>query len=114
MCSDPAGSRAARIYATLLSPVLLIALLGVAGGVGWGAGRLLHRHSTGMLLPDILQGMCGAALCLEAYSAAGPLEHGIGEVVTVSLIGAWVWVGVAHATAAVLRRLESGRDSGQT
>jgi len=108
------GSRAAPIHATLLSPILLIAPLGLAAGVGWGAGRLLHRRRRGVLLVDVLEGVGGAALCLEVYALTGPIEHGLGEVIAVALLGAWVWVGAAHATAALLRRSGSHHDSGQT
>ena len=91
----------------MLSAVLLIVLLGLAMGVGWAAGRPRHRHRLGPLL-DILQGVSGAVLCLALYALTGPLEHGAGEVLTVMLVGAWVSIGVSHATAAVLRRLSSG------
>lgn len=93
----------------MLSPVLLIALLGLAGGVGWGAGRLLHRRQVGVLVPDVLQGVCGAALGIEVYTLTGPLLDGVAEVVVVAVIGAWVAVGAAHLAAVVLRRLGVGR-----
>ena len=57
--------------ATGLSPFFLIAVAGLAGGVGWAAGNLLHRQPRDLLLPDILQGVFGAILCLEVYAATG-------------------------------------------
>jgi hypothetical protein len=89
----------------LLTPLLVIALLGLGAGVGWVAGRLLHRRATSTVLPDVLQAMCGSALGLEAYGLTGSFTHGLGEMVGVALVGAWVEVGVSHATAAILRRL---------
>jgi len=89
----------------VLTPLLLIALLGLGAGVGWLAGRLLHRRANSTVLPDVLQAMCGSALGLEAYGLTGSFAHGLGEMVGVALLGAWVAVGVSHATAALLRRL---------
>ena len=88
----------------LLSPALLIGLMCLAGAGGWVAGWILHRRRLA-LLPDVPQGMFGAALCLEVYSLGGPLEHGLGELALVTLVGAWVSVGVAHATVVVIRHL---------
>lgn len=93
------------------SPFLLIAILGLAGGVGWGAGWLLHRPAHVLVLPDVLQGVCGAALALEIYSLTGPFVDGTAEVIAIALVGAWVCVGVSHATAAVLRRLGPRRNA---
>ena len=89
----------------VLTPVLLLALLGLGAGVGWLAGRLLHRRANSTVLPDVLQAMCGSALGLEAYGLTGSFAHGLGEMVGVALLGAWVAVGVSRATAALLRRL---------
>jgi uncharacterized membrane protein YeaQ/YmgE (transglycosylase-associated protein family) len=88
----------------LVSPALLIGLMSLAGTAGWVAGWLLRRHRP-PLLPDAPQGMFGAALCLEVYWLGGPLEHGLGELILVTLVGAWVAVGVAHATAVVIQQL---------
>jgi uncharacterized membrane protein YeaQ/YmgE (transglycosylase-associated protein family) len=91
-----------------LSPLLLIAVACLAGGVGWAGGHLLHRHPRDVLLPDILQGVFGAVLCLEVYAAMGLRAPRAVEVLGVSLIGALVSVGVSHATSCVIRRLASG------
>ena len=87
----------------LLSPALLIGLMSLAGASGWVAGSLCT--STWGPLPDVPQGIFGAALCLEVYWLSGPLEHGLGELLLVTLVGAWVSVGAAHATAVVIQLL---------
>jgi hypothetical protein len=92
----------------MTSPVYLIAVVGLGGGVGWAAGCLLHRDPRDLLLPDVLQGVCGGILCLEVYVATGQHAPGPVEAVGASLIGALVSVGVSHATAAVLRRFGGG------
>jgi uncharacterized membrane protein YeaQ/YmgE (transglycosylase-associated protein family) len=86
-------------------PLLLpmIGLVSLAGLAGWLAGRLLHRCSQ-IVLTDVLQGICGAALCLEVYMLTGAAHYSPGELISVALAGAWVSVGVAHAAARVLRR----------
>jgi hypothetical protein len=94
--------------ATGLSPFLRIAAACLAGGVGWAGGYRLHRHPRDLLVPDILQGVFGAVLCLEVYAASGVHAPGAVEVLGVSLIGALVSVGVSHATPGVIRRLGGG------
>jgi hypothetical protein len=90
---------------------VLIGLL-LAGASGWAAGWLLHRRR-GPALPDVLQATFGAALCVEVYALTGPLQYGVLEPIAVALVGAWVSVGVAHMTAALIRRLGSGNRSGE-
>ena len=82
--------------------VLPHALIGIllAGLVGWLAGWLLHHRVD--VLPDALQGVCGAALCIEVFALTGPLDGR--ELLVISIMGAWVSVGAAHATAGLLRR----------
>ena len=101
------------VRAVVLPLAVLVMLLALAGGVGWGVGWLLHRGPVGMLLTDALQGVCGAALGLEVYLLTGPLVDGVGELIAVALLGTWVSLGAAHATAAVLRRLDARDDAGQ-
>jgi len=80
------------------------------GGAGWLAGRLLHQRRLGQAL-DSIQGVAGAALCLEVFALTGPLQ-GPGELAVLAVLGAWVAVGTSHATAAVMRRagLTGGSD----
>jgi uncharacterized membrane protein YeaQ/YmgE (transglycosylase-associated protein family) len=85
----------------LLFPML--GLVSLAGLAGWVAGLLLHRRSQ-IVLTDVLQGICGAALCLEVYMATGATHYSPGELISVALVGAWVSVGVAHVAARALRR----------
>jgi uncharacterized membrane protein YeaQ/YmgE (transglycosylase-associated protein family) len=81
----------------------LVGLVSLAGLAGCLAGLVLQR-SPRKLLTDVLQGICGAALCLEMYILSGSPSFRPGELIAVSLVGAWVAVGVAHATAQALRR----------
>lgn len=90
----------------MLAFTLLIGFI-LAGAVGLVVGSLLHGNHK-PVLPDALQGVCGAALCLEVYAVTGPLDRSGAELWAVAVIGAWVSVGAAHATAARLRRLNSG------
>jgi len=78
------------------------ALIGLvlAGVVGWLAGWALHRRID--VLSDTLQGVCGAALCMELYALTGPVKPG--ELLVMALLGAWVSVGVAHQTAELVGR----------
>jgi uncharacterized membrane protein YeaQ/YmgE (transglycosylase-associated protein family) len=82
--------------------MLFTALIGLvlAAAVGWLAGWLLHRRVR--VLPDTLQGVCGAALCMEVYALTGPIQRG--ELLVIAFVGAWVSVGVAHATAVLVSR----------
>lgn len=87
----------------MLSPLLLITILGPAGVPAWCCIPAPGACSS----PAVVQGVCGAALALEVSTRTGPLVDGIGELTTVAFVGAWTSLGVAHATAAVLRRLRS-------
>jgi len=77
----------------------------------WLAGRLLHQRPLGQAL-DSIQGVAGAAFCLEVFALSGPLQGGPGELAVLAVLGAWVAVGTSHATAAVMRRagLTGGSD----
>jgi uncharacterized membrane protein YeaQ/YmgE (transglycosylase-associated protein family) len=81
----------------MLLPVLIGLVLG--GVVGWLAGWLLHRRVDVVL--DTLQGVCGAAICMEVYALTGPLKTD--DLLLIALLGAWVSLGVAHATADLIR-----------
>ena len=90
---------------------LLIGVLVAGGAAGWLAGRLLHQRRLGQAL-DSIQGVVGAALCLEVFALTGPVQGGPGELTVLAVLGAWVAVGTSHATAAVMRRagLTGGSD----
>ena len=91
---------------------LLIGVLLVDGGAGWLAGLLLHQRPLGQAL-DCIQGVAGAALCLEVFALTGSLKGGPAELAVLGVLGAWVAVGTSHAAAAVMRRagLTGGSDN---
>jgi uncharacterized membrane protein YeaQ/YmgE (transglycosylase-associated protein family) len=86
----------------MLIPVLIGLILG--GAAGWLAGWLLHRRVD--VVPDTLQGVCGAAICMEVYALTGPLKTG--DLILIALLGGWVSLGVAHTTADLIRGRLSG------
>ena len=94
-----------------MSVAVLTDVLVAGGGAGWLAGRLLQRRRSGQVL-DSIQGVAGAALCLEVFALTGPLQGGPSELAVLAVLGAWVAVGTSHATAAVMRRagLTGGSD----
>ncbi len=79
----------------------LIGGLLLAGAIGFAGGWRLHGGRPWLLLTDTLQGLIGGALASMAYALTGPLQGGV-ELLLVPLIGAWVWLGVAHLTVAIL------------
>jgi len=91
--------------ATGVAPFLTLIVVCLAGGVGFVGGHLLHRDPRDMLLPDVLQGVFGAVLCLEVYAATGLHSPTATEVVGVGLIGALVAVGISHLTSGLVRRM---------
>jgi hypothetical protein len=84
------------------SALSVLGALLAAGAVGLAAGWQLHAGKTGLLLADVLQSVIGGGSAVLAYLLTGPVQNGALEVVLVALIGAWVWLGVAHATASLL------------
>jgi uncharacterized membrane protein YeaQ/YmgE (transglycosylase-associated protein family) len=94
-----------------VSVAVLTDVLVAGGGAGWLAGRLLQRRRPGQVL-DSIQGAAGAALCLEVFALTGSLPGGLGELVVLAMLGAWVAVGTSHAMAAVMHRagLAGGSD----
>jgi len=85
-----------------VADVSVLGALLAAGAVGFAAGWRLHAGKSGLLLADVLQSVIGGGSAVVAYLLTGPIQNGALEVVLVALIGAWVWLGVAHVTAALL------------
>jgi hypothetical protein len=86
----------------------VIAGLLLACAVGFAVGWRSHGGRRGLLFVDVLQAVIGAALAVLAYALTGPLQHGALELILVALIGAWVWLGVAHVTTALLTSIGTG------